>query len=236
MVILFAFTATLIPSILMYVWLRRRFKDKNDYSKTCRKALLMGLLATLPIAGVALALDLIGSLAGLKKLHWLVWALYQTFILYALTEEFFKFFFFRKVLEKTECDCSLYDVTVFMTVVGLGFGISESILYSLTMSPVEAIIRGISLAHGTYGFIMGYFYAKALSTGKKGYFFISFTVPYLLHALYDFSLSPQLIEISDNFAFMAVGLELVELVLVVLMIVFFARRKKNEKYTASLGI
>ena len=236
MIIVIAFIATLAPSLLLFFWLRSRNKDKPEYRKTCTKSLLMGLLSTLAITGAALALDIIGSLAGLKKLHWLVWAIYKTFILFALTEETFKFVFFKQVLNKTRFEYSWYDVTAFMTLVGTGFGMLESVLYSLDIDVISAIVRGVTLSHGVYGFIMGYFYAKALKTGKKFYYVLSFLIPYLLHAIYDFGLVPELLEFNDNLAVISVLLALADLVIMILMIVFFARRRKNERYNSPLTV
>ena len=140
------------------------------------------------------------------------------------------------MLRKTECDCSWYDITVFMTLVGVGFGLLESVLYAFEMSPAAAIIRGITLAHGGYGFIMGYFYGKAFKTGKKGYFAVSFLLPYLLHAAYDFLLTPELAEYNEDLAGIAVLLAFLDLVVIALAVIFFARRRKNPKYTESLGL
>ena len=236
MVIVFAFLVCLIPSLVLFICIRKSFRDKPCYSKSCTKSLLMGLLSTLPIVFSAFVLHIIGNLAGLKNAGWVVREGYQCFILYALMEELYKFLFFRRVLRKTECDCSWYDVTAFMVLVGVGFGISESIVYSLDMSPISAIIRGLTVAHGGYGFIMGYFYAKALKTGKKRFRVISFLLPYILHAVYDFALVPELMEYNDNLAAIAVLLAIADLVVLILMIVFFARRRKNEEYTESLGL
>ena len=82
---------------------------------------------------------------------------------------------------------------------------------------------------------MGYFYAKAAKTGKKWYYVVAFMLPYLLHAFYDFGLSPVL-EPYFIFTFITVTLAALDVVLVVIMIVFFARRHKDERYTEPLGI
>ena len=235
-VVVFAFLICLIPSLILFFCIRRSFREKPGYSKGCTRSLLMGLLSTLPIVFSAFALHVIGSVAGLKNASWVFREGFQCFILYALVEELFKFLFFRGVLRKTDCDCSWYDITAFMVLVGVGFGISESIVFSFDMSPVSAMIRGLTVAHGGYGFIMGYFYAKGLKTGKKRFFVISFLIPYLLHAVYDFSLVPELMEVNDNLAFIAVLLAVSDLVVLILTIVFFARRRKNSKYTSSLGL
>ena len=234
MAVVLVFIACLVPSLIFFFWLRSRNREKPEYVKTCNRALFSGMFSSIPIILSALVLNLIGVLAGLKKMHWIVWGCFETFVLYALTEELFKFLFSIRVLKKTECEYSWYDVTAFMTLVGIGFGLFESILYAFTLGMIEAVIRGFILGHGVYGFIMGYFYAKALNTGKKSYFVLSFAIPYIFHALYDFSLIPQLTEYNDNLAIIAVLLALADLVVMIIMIVFFARRRRNEKYNKPL--
>ena len=234
MVIVFAFLACLIPSALVFLFIRRRFPDKPGYTESCSSSLFHGFFSVLPITGAALVLDLAGSVSGLNKAGWVVWEGYKAFVLFALTEELFKFLLFKRVLKKTQCSCSWYDMTAFMTIVGIGFGLMESLLYSFEMNPIESIIRGLTLGHGVYGFIMGYFYGKARKTGKRAYYVISFLLPYILHASYDFALVPELMEYNDNPAIIAVSLALLDLVMMILLIVFFARRKKNPKYTEPL--
>ncbi|MBR6332430.1 MAG: PrsW family intramembrane metalloprotease [Dehalococcoidales bacterium] len=233
--IVIAFIASLVPSIIVYIWLKRTRKDQPGYSACCRQALFGGFLSIIGITLSALILNIIGALISPLHDNAIPWTIYKTFVLFALTEEFWKYFFFRRTLKKTSYDYSWYDVAAMMTIVGLGFGILESVLYSLSMSPIEAIIRGITLGHGTYGFIMGYYFGKAYYTGKKRYHVIALLVPYLLHALYDFSLS-EAVTNNDIFIFTAFFIAVFDVAIVIRMIIFFAKGKKQEKYLESLNL
>ncbi len=233
--IVIAFACCLVPSLALFFWVKSLQKDKPGYAGTCKKALLNGFLATVPVVVICLVLSILGSLTGLGDRGTIPGAIYRCFVMFALAEEGSKFFLFRQTLKKTTCQVSWFDTVAFMVLVGVGFGILENIFYSLEMGLGQAIIRGVTIGHGCYGFIMGYFYGKAIKTGRKWYYVVAFVLPYLLHAFYDFGLSPVL-EPYFIFGFISVMLAALDLVLVVIMIVFFARRHKDERYTAPLGI
>ena len=233
--VLIAFACCLAPSLALFFWVRSLQKEKPGYVDTCKKALLNGFLSAAPVVVICLFLAVIGSLVGLDDRNTIPGAIYRCFVMFALVEEGSKFALFQHTLKKTTCDVSWFDTVVFMTLVGVGFGILENIFCSIEMGLGQAVIRGLTIGHGCYGFIMGYFYGKAVKTGKKWYYVVAFVLPYLLHAFYDFGLSPVL-EPYFIFTFITVTLAALDLVLVVIMIVFFARRHKDERYTQPLGI
>ena len=76
---------------------------------------------------------------------------------------------------------------------------------------------------------MGWFYGKKLYTGKKGWGVIAFLLPWLMHGIYDFSLTPELLELNDNLMFIALTIALIDIVLLILMIRFFVRARKHKK-------
>ena len=234
MEIVAVFAAVLLPSIVMYFWIRKRDEARPGYGETCKKALLGGMTVVVPVITLDVVLVLIGNFAKLKDLGPIIYDFYRTFIMFAFAEELWKYVCFKGILKKSECNYSWYDVTAFMTVVGIGFEIAESIVSAFTSSPIQAIVRGLTLMHGTFGFIMGYYYGKAVRTGKKGYHVLSFLVPYLYHAVYDFTLSSSLNKI-DWIAIIPVSLAFFSLVLLIIMIRFFIKAKADEKYMAPLN-
>ena len=229
-----AFLCCLAPSLALYFWLRSLQKDKPGYRDSCGKALGNGFLAALPVVAAALVLDILGNLLGIADRSTVVGALYRCFVLFALTEEASKFLMFRRTLKNAECAVSWFDTAVFMTLVGCGFGILENVFYSIDMGLGQAVVRGLGIAHGGYGFIMGYFWGKGAQTGRRGWYAVALVLPYLLHGLYDFALSSALGG-YDVFAVVAVTLAALDYVLLVVAIVFFARRKADKRYTAPLG-
>lgn len=234
MIYVIAIVASVVPPLLMYFWIRNKRKDKPGYAASCKSAFLKGLLTTLPVFGTALVLNIIGGLLQIDKINDLLWQAYRCFLMFALTEEFWKDFFARKELKKTECDYTWYDIVAFTVAVHLGFEVIESVVYAFTMSPGQSIIRGVTMMHGVFGFITGYFYGKALYTGKKWYKVLAFVLPFLYHAIYDWTLSPVWDKYVDWIAIIPVTLAAASLVLVIVMIIFFNKKNNDEKYLVSL--
>ena len=155
--------------------------------------------------------------------------IYKFFVL-AFVEELVKFLAYKDLLKKYPGEWTWADLTAFMVIIGTGFGLIEDIPYAIGASPMIMLVRGITMGHVGYAFIMGWFYGKMRYTGKKIYGFIGFVMPLFFHGLYDFGLSDELLQANDDFAFIAVSLALLDLVLLFLMIRFFRRAPKKERY------
>ena len=67
---------------------------------------------------------------------------------YALSEELSKFYMFRRRLKKIEGEHTWLDLIVYSAIVGIGFGLLESIIFVVDSSPLEMLIRGICIPHG----------------------------------------------------------------------------------------
>lgn len=70
-----------------------------------------------------------------------------------------------------------------MVLVGLGFEVVEAIPYAVGAGPVIMFVRGVTMMHAAFGFVMGYFYGKSLNTGKKVYAIIGFVLVWFMHGL-----------------------------------------------------
>ena len=230
-----AVIAGFIPCLGLFFWLRNGLKKDEDYRKLCMNALIRGMLCTL---WIFLASGVPSILLRLTKLqdtnHLLYLAIYEMIVI-ALAEELVKYFTARRLLNKIDYPYSWLDVTVVMTIVAIGFSIPESLLYAIGASVPIVLVRGICLPHAGYGFIQGYFYGKALKTGKGFYKGLGIFVAWLIHALYDFCLSQEVLALNDNIAFIPVTLALVDIVLVIVLIVFAVKAKKREVYTEPLS-
>lgn len=231
------FLISLVPSVLILVWLSKRHREDALYKKVYKSALIRGLISVLPILALSGALAL--SNAALKATVlkganvFLIKAIYN-FVVLAFAEEFIKLMLFRAVLKKKPYPYSWADVTAVMVIIGTAFGLIEDLPYAIGANPMTMLVRGLTMGHVGYGFVMGWFYAKRLYTGKKAYGVLALVLPWLVHGLYDFSLAPELIELNDNFAFLGVSLAVFDLVLLVLMFRFFKRAKKMEIYQTTL--
>ncbi len=223
-----------IPYGALFLWLRTRHKDDPAYRKLCGKALGYGALSVLPAILLSGTSYFVVRLTGVQESNPLLYqAIYQVFII-ALMEEIAKYLAFRRVLQKTDYPYSWMDTAALMTLVGTGFGILEAVVYSIGASVPVMLVRGICLPHAGIGFIIGYYYGKGAKFGKPIYKYIGFLIAWVLHGLYDFSLSPELLAINDNLAVIPLSLALLDIILVIMLIVFVNKAKKREIYTEAL--
>ena len=234
-VIILGYLLSVIPTVALFLWLRNSLrKDDAAYRKLCGETLRRGVLCTFPIIAGSGILSLLLAVSGIKNSSQLLYQALYDFIAIALVEETVKFLTFRRSLEKTDYPYSWMDITAIMTIVGLGFGAAENIVVAINSGIVPMLIRAVTIAHGGYGFVVGYFYGKGVKTGKGIYKVIGFVLIWLMHGLYDFSLSDEFIAVNDNLVVVAVLLAVLDLVLAVALIVFFAKARKQERYTEPL--
>ena len=233
LIIIVALIIGLIPPIILYKWILKKSKD-DKFKEICKKSFRSGIIAVFPVLLTSIALLLIGRLTGLQNTNPILYQFYYTVIVLAFAEELVKFLVFKYILKKNDYKYSWFDLTILMTLVGLGFECIETVVLAFSSNIIIMIIRGISLGHAGYGFIMGWFYGKMEKTGKNIYGVLSFLIPLILHGLYDFGLSPELIEVNENFAVMPVLLEVVSLVCVVLIIRFIRKRQDADIYREPL--
>ena len=231
------FILSIIPSVLIFTRLRDRRKNDPLYRKSCNSAFIRGLICVFPILGFS-AVFHIGRNAlttfVFPDMNALLSEAIYTFIVLAFSEELVKYLMFRQLLKKQFNDYSWADVTAYMVIIGDIFGLVEDIPYALGASPIVMLIRGFCMGHVGGGFLMGWFYGKRLKTGKGIYGIIAFCFPFFIHGLYDFSLSKELLEISDNLAAIGISLALLDIVLLILMIRFFLVSRKKEHYNVPL--
>ena len=211
-----SFIISLVPSLLVIFYILRRKKEDLGYQRSCKSAIGRGAIAVLPIIGLSAVFHIINALVKrflLPDMHPLIFQAVHTFIVLAFVEELVKFFCFKGVLKKKYNEYTWADVVAFMVLVGDMFGLVEDIPYAIGASPMVMLIRGLTVGHIGYGFVMGWLYGKKLYTGKKKYGFLAFMIPFLLHGLYDFSLSSELLEINEDLAFIGISLALVDIIL-----------------------
>ncbi len=220
-----AFVASMIPCAAMFLWLRNRKGMQEGYPQVCNRALMNGFLTVLPVILASATFAVIGNLLNLKDGNQLLYQVYYTFCVLALSEELCKFYVMRRIVKKG--NYSWFTVTVIMTLVGLGFEIAEAIPYAIGSGPGPMFVRGLSMMHASYGFIMGYFYAKSLYERKKGYAVLGIVLPWILHGTYDFFLSEPMFEMGWP-GYAALGLAVFSVVLIILFIRFVIKSGKNE--------
>ncbi len=232
--LILAIIVSFVPAVLLYRWLKNRIKDDAAFRELCGSTLKKGILSVFPILLCSLVFQLIIRLIGVKESNPLLYEALYTFIVLALAEELVKYLAFRRTLQQTEYRVSWVDVTALMAIVGIGFDLIESVVYAIGASVPVVLIRGICIPHAGYGFIVGYFYGKSVKNGKPAVKWIGFLLAWLLHGLYDFSLSEPFIALNDNLAIVAILLALLDIVLVLLLVRFVKKAKKQAAYTEPL--
>lgn len=233
------FILSIIPSALIIAWMfKRHGKEDLTYKRTAKGALWRGLLSVLPILLVSATLYVVNVVLKLtifKGIPVLAYQAVYKFVVLAFAEEIIKYLMLRLTLKKSN-GYSWSDVVAFMVIIGTAFGLMEDIPYAVGADVPTMLVRGFTMGHVGYAFMMGWFYGKSVKTGKKRYDVIAVLLPWALHGIYDYSLTPELMDINENFMFIAVGMAVLDVVVLALMIRFFVRERKHpqEKYLLSL--
>ena len=232
--LILAIIVSFIPAIALYRWLKNRIKEEEAYQSLCSSALKRGILSIFPILLVSAIFQIVIRLTGIKDANPLLYQALYNFIVLAFAEELVKYLAFRRTLKKTDYMVSWLDVTILMTIVGIGFDLIESIVYAIGASVPVVLIRGICIPHAGYGFLVGYFYGKGVKNGKAGTKWIGFVLAWLMHGLYDFSLKEELVAVNDNLVVIPLALAVIDIVLVILLVRFVRKVKEKELYTEPL--
>lgn len=231
-ILVLAFLASLIPSLGIYFWLKKRNSDPT-YQTNCKNALFKGFLCVFPVLLCSCCFSIIGRILRLKDFNTYLYDVYYKFIVLAFAEELVKFMALRKLLKQKSY--SWLDVVIYMVLIGIGFEIIEAIPYAIGSQVGHMIVRGITIMHGAMGFIMGYFYGKALQRKKKGYAVLGFVLSWLMHGTYDFTLTDEIVEIADWIPIIPVSLAAFSIVLIVWFVLFVRNAGKKETYTALIS-
>lgn len=227
-----AFLVSLIPSILLFLWLKKQNGENEEYKKTCDKALIQGFLSVIWLTLVCFVLALSESLLKISRFGPIWQEAYHTFIVVVLPEEIVKMFLLSRFLKKMEYRYSWRDIVAFQIIINLGFSMIEDLVYAFITTPGQMLVRGVFIMHGGYGYVMGYFFAKAKATKNKMYYIPALLIPLMLHGLYDFTLDDKVAAINDLILFTPLIMVITDVVLLVRMFNFFKKTKDQELYTA----
>ncbi|QGH34814.1 intramembrane metalloprotease PrsW [Gracilibacillus salitolerans] len=114
----------------------------------------------------------------------------QSYFIYGLFEEFFKWFIFIFTTYKYSKFNTVYDGIVYGVSISLGFATVENILYLFAHGIEFAFSRAIFpvSSHALFGVIMGYYLGRAKFSANNGVFFLllALLLPTFLHGTYDF--------------------------------------------------
>ncbi|RLQ92581.1 glutamic-type intramembrane protease PrsW [Planomicrobium sp. Y74] len=178
-------TVAIAPSLALFSYFYLRDQFSQEPSKLLFQSFVYGAVLTFPIL----------FLQYVFKEEQVFNNLLATNILFpSLIEEFFKWLvlliaIFRHVDFEDPYDGILYGASV-----SLGFATVENILYLLEFGTDIAFIRALLpvSSHALFGVVMGYYFGKAKFSQdgvEHKWLFLALFTPFMLHLLYNSSLS-----------------------------------------------
>ncbi|MGQ8338066.1 PrsW family glutamic-type intramembrane protease [Sunxiuqinia sp. A32] len=181
--IVLAFAPVVI--LLAYIWFRDKY-EKEPF-KMLFTALLFGAFSVIPILLVEeFFMEFLPLFSGTMQVF------LHSFVVAALTEEFFKFVFLYLLIWKSPEFNEKFDGIVYAVYVSLGFAAVENVMYVFDYGMQVGFTRAITAvpAHFLFGVTMGYFVglAKFYPERKKRLIRAALLFPILLHGVYDFIL------------------------------------------------
>ncbi len=130
---------------------------------------------------------------------WGFWSsLLEAFIYVSVTEELYKWIAYYLIYRKWSSELTRpIDYITSGILVGLGFALTENIMYALLFDWQTMLVRLFTAvpAHVAFGIVMGYYFYKYSVRKKPKYLWWSFLIPVALHGLYDIFIVQ---DISDN--------------------------------------
>ncbi len=183
--------AVVPPAAFMYFvyWMDRH---EPESMRTILIAMGVGALSTIPAIIVQLSFENV----PLFNLSGIVGAFFESFLLVAPSEEFFKFLFIFLYLRKKPFYDEINDGIVFYGAGAIGFALLENIFYVLDYGFATGVMRAFtSIAIHTFcGIIIGYHAGLARFTDQKRpgmLIFRGLFLAYLTHALYNTVVSAE---------------------------------------------
>lgn len=231
-ILVLAFIVSLIPSFGIFFWLRNREEDPV-YRENCKQAIKKGALSVFPVLLCSMVLAIIGAVLRYLFLKGYAYDVYYKFMVLAFAEELVKFLTLRKLLQKTQY--SWLHVVIYMVLIGIGFEVVEAVPYAIGSQVGHMVVRGVTIMHGAFGFVMGYFYGKYLQNKKKVYAVLGFLLPWLMHGTYDFTLTEEIMALTEWIAIIPLALAVFSVVLIIWFIIFVKKVGKNPVYTDIIG-
>lgn len=174
-----------VAAILLFIYYRDRYE--KEPVKLLITAFCLGGLSVLPILLVETFLsEFMAFFYGTFAVFW------QSFVVAATTEEFFKFVFLYILIWKRVDFNEKFDGIVYAAFVSMGFAAVENVMYVFDFGIQTGLMRALTAvpAHFLFGVTMGFYVglAKFYPQFKKKLIWAALIYPILLHGIYDFIL------------------------------------------------
>ncbi|NCC67154.1 MAG: PrsW family intramembrane metalloprotease [Clostridia bacterium] len=184
--------AALLPSFFLLRYIYKHDTVEKEPPKLLWKLFFLGVLSAIP----ACIMELIGGnvLDMFVEPDNPVYSIVTAFLVVAVVEEGFKFFFLKRATWNNPNFNYRFDGVVYAVFVSLGFAAIENILYVFSYGLSVALPRALLAvpAHMGFAVFMGAFYgnaqlwrAKGKRAGMYANLIMSYLLPVLLHGIYD---------------------------------------------------
>lgn len=175
-----------VAIILVYVYFRDKYE--KEPIGLLLKALLFGALIVIPVIFLERGLIFLNP-SNPGTVHDGFW---NAFVVAGFSEELFKFIALYLLIWKNPNFNEKFDGIVYAVFISLGFAAVENIMYVTGGGFSTAIARSWTAvpAHAIFGVTMGYYFgiAHMYPSLRKSFLIKSFTIPFVLHGIYDFIL------------------------------------------------
>ena len=225
---------TSVLSFLLYRKLRNMRGTDSELTRICKSSLRFGVLSVIPVFLITTVIVLTLYLLKIGDSKTLLYNLIFSFAVTAVIEEAVKLVCLKKALRKTDHQYSWLDVTVIMSVIGLGFGLIQTLIEVSYSAIPRILFRIIAFPHVGYGFIMGYFFGRSLKTDKTSDRVATFALPWFIHGLYDFFTGSYISSVMGTSGIIKAVAGIISAALVVCLILFVNFARKQEIYTDPL--
>ncbi len=174
-----------VAALLLFMYYRDHYE--KEPVKWLLAAFALGSLSILPILLVETILSwFIDFFYGTFAVFW------QSFVVAAATEEFFKLVFLYWLVWKRPHFNEKFDGIVYAVFISMGFAAVENLLYVLDYGAETGWVRAITAvpAHFLFGVTMGFYFglARFYPQFRKKLIGATLLYPVLLHGIYDFIL------------------------------------------------
>jgi len=186
---LITITLTLLPSVLLFVYIYTHDEHPEPKGLVLKVALL-GALSAVPV--VAVVHFVVRPFVPVPP-DPLLAAAYTAFLEAAVPEEFFKLVAVLLIAYNSSAFDEPFDGIVYCAIASLGFATLENVLYVSDHGLSTAIARALTAVpmHAFCGVIMGYYVGRAkFSSGLRnaGFWFAALFWPILYHGAYDWAI------------------------------------------------
>lgn len=189
---MFLIAVALAPIITLLIYFNYRDKYEKEPRQLLSKVFIFGILTVIPVYFTETALTNYWHAKYSFPDMAVHTAAYDSFVVAALTEEFFKILVFFIFIWNNKNFNEKFDGIIYAVFISMGFASAENILYVLGSGFGTGIIRAFTAvpAHAIFAVTSGYFLAlaKFKPSGKALYLFSALVIPVLIHGLYDFIL------------------------------------------------